>query len=94
MKRSARPAWCRALPRSAALLSGVILVLAPAAARACPMCYESSRPGVLSAYYLSTALLTLLPFAIFGAVAFVAFRIAHRAREQERDMEVPAEPTA
>jgi hypothetical protein len=92
MERSARPAWCRALPRSTAALSGVILVLAPVAARACPMCYESSRPGVLSAYYLSTALLTLLPFAIFGAVAFVAFRIAHRAREH--DQEVPAEPTA
>lgn len=75
-------------------ITAAVLVVVPTAARACPKCFESSGPRVLDAYYLSTALLSLLPFAIIGAVGLIASRLARRARacEQQRDGTAALEP--
>lgn len=65
------------------------LLVVPTAVPACPRCFESSGPRVLAAYYLSTALLSLLPFAIIGSIGLIAFRFARRAREQDRETQTP-----
>jgi|MudIll2142460700_1097286.scaffolds.fasta_scaffold257410_2 hypothetical protein len=48
----------------------------PRPAGACPRCYESYSGKVLETYYFSTAMLSLLPFAVIGVVVLVAWRIA------------------
>lgn len=50
------------LPTAAA----VLFALRPSSAVACPVCFGSSDPQVLSAFYFSAAMLTLLPFVIIG----------------------------
>ncbi len=65
-------------------LAGVTALLLPAtAARACPNCYAASPAGVLSTYYLSTLLLSLLPFVIIAAVAVVGLRLYRGVVRQE-----------
>ncbi len=77
-----------------AALVGVTLAACPAAAGACPLCYGSSAPQVLSAYYLSTAVLSLLPFTIIGVIGYVAVRMARRAQVAAHSQTEPApEPT-
>jgi len=64
--------------RRRARLLAVALWLAPGAAIACPKCYGSSSPGVLESYYLSTLMLTLLPFAVVGTIVVLGFRFKRR----------------
>ncbi len=61
----------------ASLVSGIVTLLlqSPVAATACPMCYGSSSSRVLDIYYLSTLLLSLLPFAIVAAIVAVGLHI-------------------
>jgi len=58
--------------------SWVAWVLCPVAAVACPRCYESSSPQVLTSYYLSTFILTVLPLVVIGAIAAIGWHLARR----------------
>ncbi|MFQ5668017.1 MAG: hypothetical protein ACE5I7_16500 [Candidatus Binatia bacterium] len=79
-------------------LAGTVTVLlaSPLAAGACPLCYGSSSGRVTNAYYLSTLMLSVLPFAVVGVVAAVAWRVRRRARNGERNGDGPLriEPAA
>ncbi len=75
----------------AAATLGLMVAALPGAAHACPLCYGSSAPQVLNAYYLSTAVLSLLPFAIVGAIGLLAVRMLRRAQAAVSD---GSEPTA
>lgn len=68
---------------SASGLAGLTALLLPAAARACPNCYAASPGRVLNTYYLSTLLLSLLPFVIIAAVAVVGLRLYRGGVRQE-----------
>ena len=41
----------------------------PVAAVACPVCFSAANGRVLEMYYLTAALMTLLPLAVLGTVA-------------------------
>jgi len=56
--------------------------VSPAAAWGCPACFATSQAGVLKAFYLSTAALTLLPFAVIGGVVFSIYRLRQRERRR------------
>ena len=68
--------------------SWVAWVLRPVAAfgaravAACPRCYESSSPQVLTSYYLSTFILTVLPLVVVGAIAAIGWHLARRFRAE------------
>jgi cbb3-type cytochrome oxidase subunit 3 len=55
------------------LLSIALVLSVPGLARACPLCFSSSGSGTLRGFYLSTALLLMMPFALIALVAFCAF---------------------
>ncbi len=76
---------------SASAIAAAIAGL-PAAAAACPLCYGSSAPQVLNAYYLSTAVLSLLPFAIIGAIGLVAARMLRRSPAAAAERIDPTQP--
>ena len=65
------------------IVLGSLAVLLPGAAMACPMCYGSSSPRVLLFYYLTAALLTVLPFGIVGGIILVTSRMMRQARDRE-----------
>ena len=68
-------------------------VLTPLAVNACPNCYAASDSRVLLTYYLSTAVLTLLPFAIVGTILLVAVRMKRYAALHADDIAL-ADPPA
>lgn len=65
--------------RYSLLIAAVCLLIIPSETWACPLCFASSNASVLSAFYLTTVLLILLPL---GAVGFVALTLA---RFRKRD---------
>ncbi|MFN8544197.1 MAG: hypothetical protein U0807_08320 [Candidatus Binatia bacterium] len=65
-----------AVSRAAALAG---LLVAAGSAGACPVCFDASNPQALWFYWMSTLMLTLLPFGVFGLLALVAFRLRHDA---------------
>ncbi len=80
--------------RVTAAMTGLAGAALPAVAAACPLCYGSSAPQVLNAYYLSTAVLSLLPFAIVGVIGLLAVRMLRRAQASAGDRSEPSsEPT-
>jgi hypothetical protein len=66
------------------------ILLAPRLAFACANCFAASNPGTLRAYYLSTVILTLMPFILIAAIAFVGYKSSrgHRSSQPE---EIPCE---
>ena len=62
----------------------------PLPALACPNCYASSGPRVLLMYYVSTIALSLMPFAIVGAIAGLTIFLKRKLREDAQGP-VPAE---
>lgn len=70
------------MPRTARLLAAAALAvtLHPAAALACPACYAALGSRLLETYYLSTAFLSLLPFAVVATLLGVARRLHRRSR--------------
>jgi hypothetical protein len=54
-------------------------------AAACPSCYGSAASKVLDTYYLSTVMLSLLPFAVVAAIAGLGWLLA-------RTLSAPADP--
>jgi hypothetical protein len=55
------------------VLTSALVGFVPGTAFACPVCFESSGSGTLYGFYLSTILLTLMPFVLIAMVAFLAF---------------------
>ena len=51
----------------------VIALLRPSFALACPACFAASNGRGLHAYYLSTLLLTTMPFLLIGMIGVVAY---------------------
>lgn len=54
----------------------VLLIASHRAALACSLCFGVSTPGTLRAYYISTILLSAMPFVLI--VCFVVFLRRHR----------------
>ncbi len=73
------------------IVSGVIVaagVMLPSLARACPVCFAAGGPRAALAYYLSTVLLSAMPFVLIGAVIGAAYLL--RNRGQAPVIETPA----
>lgn len=66
----------------AANLLALASVLLPSAALACPNCYAASSQRTIMAYYASTMLLTLMPFALIGGVILAVFLMRNRASRE------------
>jgi hypothetical protein len=60
------------------------LALGAGRAVACPSCYGSLESKVLDTYYLSTVMLSLLPFALVAAITALGWLLA-------RQLSVPAD---
>ncbi len=61
----------RALMQIVALVALVLVF--PGLAAACPVCFASSGSGTLYGFYLSTILLSAMPFVLVALVAYCAF---------------------
>lgn len=64
-----------------AIVVGAV-ALAPGAALACPSCFGTVEQKVLDTYYLSTAMLSLLPFVLVGVGILVARFFARESRSR------------
>ncbi len=62
---------------SLALLAPVLVVF-PGAAHACAVCFSGFGVRALRGYYVSTVMLSLLPFALIGMVMLVAYAMRNR----------------
>ncbi len=63
----------------AALATIVAAALKPSNAAACPTCFAASGEGALHGYYLSTALLSAMPFLLIGLIALIAYAAKRRS---------------
>lgn len=61
-----------------------LLALTPVLSYACPTCFAASGPHGLRAYYLSTMLLSTMPFIMIGVIALIAYA-AKRERPETGD---------
>ena len=52
--------------------------LRPSLAAACPACFGASDARTISAYYASTVLLSLMPFALIGGVILGVYLMRNR----------------
>ncbi len=59
-----------ALPRHIGSLVVAVLLFVPRLAAACPACFAASDVRVARMYMLTAALLSLLPLAIVGGIAW------------------------
>ena len=70
---------------SVGIYSGVVigvLLLLPNILSACPTCFAASGPTSLRAYYISTILLSAMPFVLIGLIAAIAY-VEKRVRDRE-----------
>ena len=67
-----------------AYLLALAAMLMPSVALACPNCYAASGRRALLAYYASTMLLSLMPFALIGGVILAVFLMRNRDHVQVR----------
>ncbi|MGO9450668.1 MAG: hypothetical protein ACLQDV_06415 [Candidatus Binataceae bacterium] len=58
---------------AAGSLMPAAIALAPAIASACPACFAASGARGLHAYYLSTMLLSTMPFLLIGTIVTIAY---------------------
>lgn len=72
--------WSISVKSGIAALAAVI-AFAPAA-YACPLCFASSRPGVLHAYLVSAYFMIGLAWGIIGAITLYAVRSYSEKPEQ------------
>ena len=56
----------------------LVAMLLPSVALACPNCYAASGSRTILAYYASTMLLTIMPFALIGGVILGVFLMRNR----------------
>lgn len=57
------------------------LALGATTASACPVCFAASGPRAAEVYYLSTVMLSLLPFAVVASIIAVARRLSCERRD-------------
>lgn len=55
-------------------LIGSVLLVLPAPAFACPVCFAAADPRVLTSYYAATAILTLVPLGLIAALGAWLYR--------------------
>jgi hypothetical protein len=71
------------------LLLAPLLLLHPAAAFACPVCFSAANSHVLSTYHFTAAMMTLLPLVIVGSIGawlYLRFRACRpEGREEDRE---------
>jgi hypothetical protein len=79
----------RLVPPAAAILP----VFAPAAAYCCPTCFAASGTRGIQAYYLSTVLLTMMPFLLIGVTCAIAYAV-RKSRARSARTESPGIPAA
>jgi hypothetical protein len=73
------------------LISGAFAEwLFPAAASACPVCYGASDPRTLTAFYVSTVALVLLPLLLVGGFVFWISRAGRRAASRHASVAADA----
>jgi hypothetical protein len=77
--------------RRAALVVALLLLLAPRAGLACSVCTGGERPDVGRAFLRGSLVLSMLPLAAAGGLAFWLRR---RSRELARDGAVRERPAA
>lgn len=61
-------------------------------ASACPSCYGSVEKNVLDTYYLSTMMLSLLPFGIVAAIAVLGWMFMRSPAPSSRNTAESADP--
>ena len=66
-----------------AILSLMVSELLPSMAAACPACFGASDARTISAYYASTMLLSLMPFAAIGLVVGGVYLMRNRPATPE-----------
>ncbi len=54
--------------------------LAPSIANACPVCFAAGGSRAYLAYYISTILLSTMPFALIGAAIGTAYLLRNRRK--------------
>jgi len=64
-------------------LVALVVIVLPSVALACPNCYAASSQRTIMAYYASTMLLTLMPFALIGGVILAVFLMRNRPPSAE-----------
>ncbi|HLX36172.1 MAG TPA: hypothetical protein VKR29_00170 [Candidatus Binataceae bacterium] len=62
--------------------AAVAPALMPKVAAACPACFAASDNRTLAAYYASTLLLSLMPFALIGGVVLAAYLMRTRVSDR------------
>jgi hypothetical protein len=62
--------------------AAVASALMPKVAAACPACFAASDNRTLAAYYASTLLLSLMPFALIGGVVLAAYLMRTRVSDR------------
>ncbi len=63
---------------AAATIVTLVAALLPSIAAACPACFGASNARTISAYYASTVLLSLMPFALIGGVILAVYLMRNR----------------
>jgi|JRYF01.1.fsa_nt_gb hypothetical protein len=74
------------MSRGAPLVFAAILL--PLTGLACPNCYGSSDDTILRTYYLSTAMLSLLPFGLVAGLFAIAWQLRRSQAEDEPSGEI------
>lgn len=62
-----------------------LLLMAPAAALACPVCGVAGTQDNWQAYAAMSIMLSVLPFSVVGLIAFVAYRNRKAAQNDEAE---------
>ncbi len=65
------------------LLVSATSALLPSLALACPVCFAAAGSRAYLAYYVSTVLLSAMPFVLLGAVIGAAYMLRNRPSSPE-----------
>jgi hypothetical protein len=64
-----------------AIFAAIAIAFAPSIAAACATCFGASSARTIAAYYASTMLLSLMPFALIGGIILAAYLMRNRPVE-------------
>ena len=67
-----------------AYLVALTVMLLPSVTMACANCYAASSQRTIFAYYASTLLLSLMPFALIGGIILAVFLMRNRPAPEGR----------
>jgi len=69
------------------LIAALAILMSPALASACPSCFAASSVHALRAYYLSTMLLTLMPFTLISLFVILGYSSYRRGLRRQMGSE-------